>query len=327
MDYIDRYSSSTLASPSGDNVPHHLLHPTIAIVPFMSYVKKGSGQVTLDRSTNLTIASLGATLASMARVGFGRIVVVGLDDGDECLVREAFELLPSSNNSKNQNATDYAYVQIRNETWYRTKFIPYNVPRAAITGLQHAFRGELPEGDIKLWLGNDKEYWKYVYLTEPDTILQTRMSSLEAIHDALEEKLVLMPHRLQPVPHYTDVEGTSSLNYLKQLGAFRDKVVIELDQENDACCEEVARPYSQFGECRNFWYMCGFASYDCRDKNASSFDEGHKRLIPYDLIRIRGGTGIVSVAGSVHGRSCRPERRPGFVCEAPYRTEISSQRW
>ena len=61
------------------------------------------------------------------------------------------------------------------------------------------------------------------------------MSSLQAIRNALEgTKLVLMLHRLQPIPHYTDVEGTTSHSYLKFLGEFQENGVIALNREEDA---------------------------------------------------------------------------------------------
>lgn len=43
-----------------------------------------------------------------------------------------------------------------------------------------------------------------------------------------------MLHRLQPIPHYTDVEGTTSHSYLKFLGEFQENGVIALNREEDA---------------------------------------------------------------------------------------------
>ena len=77
-----------------------------------------------------------------------------------------------------------------------------------------------------------------MYYTEADQVLQTRPRSLKAIRDALDQGSILMPRQRDPVPHYTDVEGSSSDAYLKPVGLFANKCVIELYSRQDGCCDE-----------------------------------------------------------------------------------------
>lgn len=319
LEYTKATVSRTVSSDI-ENVSR-LLHPTIAIVAFNSYG-------TSPRQMRLTISALGATLASMARVGFGRIVVVGLKKSDEPLVWGAVELLTTEH-----TLPEFQFINIQNATWSTTKHLAFNIPRAAVIGLQNAFRGKMKNHEAFQWLGKKgKNYWKYVYLTEPDTLLQTRQMSLKSIHDALEDGMVLIPHRFQPIPHYIDLVGFGPReNYLQPLGVFKDKPVIKIRSDIDSCCDEGAHPVTEFPYCGNTWFTCGFTEETrhkiWKSKNDTAYNEKHKMLIPYDFIQINGGTEIVSLAGSNSGRSCRPEKfKPGFVCKPPTRTKVSFER-
>ena len=346
LQYIKSTSTSTSTSTSEAPLPP-LLQPTIAIIPFRSYIE-GDSPISLKRSTNLTIASLGATIASLNRVGMGRIVVVGILDEDEALVRETFQLLKTEASSTTRTA-EYQYVQVKRKEWYKTKYLDMNIPRAAVLGLQLAFNGHLPAEETKLWLGevdvnvnvdidvdpkhkqshSQSSYsWKYVYLTEPDSILQTRIESLKPIRDALEKGMILMPHRFQPIPHETDLVGVgrNEYKYVHLTGKFADKPVLELNNRDYVCCDQGTHPKMLIKPCENFWYVCGF---NAKHHSVAEHDELNKRLLPYDFIRLREGTNIVSVAGSEHGRMCRPEKAsasaPGLVCKPP--PKVTKKGW
>ena len=90
-----------------------------------------------------------------------------------------------------------------------------NIPRAAVAGLWRAMTGKFnsnndddtvnttPDDDnddiIKeersKWLGqhHDFEYWKYVWLTEPDSILNMNTNLLSSFKDSLDEGIALFP--------------------------------------------------------------------------------------------------------------------------------------
>ena len=105
----------------------------------------------------------------------------------------------SINNNKDdyhhplERTMEIAHVHITDPSLYETAEVKMNIPRAAVAGLWRAMTGRkfdnnnndddtvtTPEDDdddsIKeersKWLGqnHDFEYWKYVYLTEPDSL-------------------------------------------------------------------------------------------------------------------------------------------------------------
>jgi hypothetical protein len=97
----------------------------------------------------------------------------------------------------------------------------YLVPKAALEGLKQAMLGQ--SNDATRWLGDHAapgtkrrlSYWRYVYLTEPDSILQTRPSALAqfAQRAITRRDAILIPHRLQPIPHESDVRGYKENRY------------------------------------------------------------------------------------------------------------------
>lgn len=308
----------------------HKLSPlkeTFAIIAFQPY--NDWRNKTHPRAKPLTVSSLAVTMASLLRVGFGRVVVAGVRDTDRDFVYETFRYLKDTLDS--DSTTDHAsmlnhslsvetppitnigpmevgYVQLRPEEC-KTKFIDANIPKGAIYVLQHAFKGDLDPKRIPDVLGTttDKSYWKYIFLTEPDTILQTKPWVLPQLKNALDQGLVLSPHRLQPLPHESDLMGMDDEHrYVKSEGNFTK--IIDLDAEDGAvCCDEqkkTYKPYTEyFGSCGYCWWECGF-------KQAGNWS--HSGLKPYSLMRLKQGTGIISLAATAHGRRCFPN--PNGMC-------------
>jgi len=286
-----------------------LLQSTIAIIPYQISLDERSVKA-LKWSSELSIVALQATITSIARLGVGRIVVVTMKDyREEMHVQRALDMF------KNGTSTEYSHVQVTNEKWYKTQNHEENLPCASVVGLQHAFQGKLSSEETRQWLGGNAQNWKYVYYTEPDTVLQTRQSALPAIREALEQGMVLMPHRWQPMPHHTDVNGARGGHIKADGGQLAEMIVMEFDRENGSCCDMNHHPSEKFKHCGNFWYMCGFGGI--KNVNRMNQDLAHERLLPYGFIKIKGGTGIVSLRATEHGRICRPEKgRPGFVCNS-----------
>ena len=148
----------------------------------------------------------------------------------------------------------------------------------------------------------------------------------------------MVPHRLQPIPHESDVRGAPERwSYLPEVAEFKE--VLELDASEDAankadsCCDEYKGPDWKPGrapslpnKCNNFWYMCDFHP----EKEAASVVndrtrvhdkyELHKQLKPYQLIRLVQGTGIVHLASQEHGRRCMPWKKAHAdedICQPP----------
>jgi hypothetical protein len=84
-----------------------------------------------------------------------------------------------------------------------------NIPKGALKGLKTALTGNTTCDDIISWLGsNNHDKYKYIYLTEADQILDTRLDSLTgpAFKKELDDGRTIVPHRLQPIPHALDLD-------------------------------------------------------------------------------------------------------------------------
>ncbi|CAB9525723.1 expressed unknown protein [Seminavis robusta] len=307
------------------------LQQTIAVIAFMAYKNK----MAQEKANQLTTRNLAATVESLRRAGMGRVVVVGMKgDDDRKLAQEAFALVQKSVGSGIQQTkygsdiTQVGHMQVafcdgRPED-SKTQFVDVNVPKAALVGLRNAFLAA-ERGDVdtaKPFLGDNTtpDYWKYVYLTEPDSILNTRPHTLQMLQQSADLGRVIVPHRFQPIPHETDVHGTQNRDlYLPHAGDFYG--VIELDALSlhpDKCCDEAKGPKFKpglppnFPDCGNFWYMCGFTSH------IPKTERSHDRLKQYKLIRLLQGTQFVLLASQEHGRRCLPKREMNDnVCALP----------
>lgn len=281
------------------------LEQTFAVIAFQPYGNRGKP----NEARNLTVLSLAATMASMMQAGIGRILVVGYDEDDSSYARESFAFLRERTSEKDDKElpitrigkTEVGYARATLEE-VTSKITPVNRVKGSLTGLQRALKGKMDEERKKEWLGRTHKasFWKYVYLTEPDTILQARPSALPQIQAALDKGMILAPHRFQPLPHESDLKGMENENkFIPATGKF--ETVVKLNPLNGGVCcdglEGESKPYMKFDKCGSFWWQCGFNAR--RD---------HSRLEEYQLMRLTGaaGTGIVNLAGSEHGRRCIP---------------------
>jgi len=263
---------------SATETPSAEFRNTIAIIAFMPFggeTIKGQGQA-------LTIAMLKACLRSLSRYGIGRIVVAVPSKTD----RDTYErLVPAM--------LGETTVVFRAVSIVRTRFVTTNMPYAAIVGLQRAFRS-----DVDDWLGSESR-WSSVYLTEPDTLLHLKPQVLpDLMSGVLNDGWIFSPHRLQPIPHASDL--SFPLSPVVVVPDNEDHKVITVDSY-ETCLWDSGndRPYGakhtnpqKPKRCGSFWYMCGFLNGD------------HTSIRSYDLMRLTHGIGITMLMGSEHGRQC-----------------------
>jgi hypothetical protein len=136
-----------------------LLHPTIAAIAFQPYEQVFStNDIKRDRSIQLTVTSLGATITSLTRAGFGRILVVGAKDSDKSFFDQTVRMIllkdgngtnirtttttkvvpsPASTVLMDYDArdsrrsvpaiedlvTEYAFIQVQNRSWLASKWM------------------------------------------------------------------------------------------------------------------------------------------------------------------------------------------------------------
>ena len=266
MTALQAYTSKTILDTHQTSPLRH----TIAMIAFQPFVDpKRDDSI---RARPLTVHSLAATIASLANVGMGRVVVTGIYDTDKEIVQETFRYLQRQWTGVDENVTvttigplELGFVKVHKEET-KTSSVELNIPKAALQVLQQAFQGDLDDERTKQIFGTttEKSYWKYVYLTEPDTILQTKPYALSQLKQALDEGFVLAPHRLQPIPHEADFVGMKDTRrFVPAEGNFSNVLDLNTKHENAVCCDEQAGSYKPwkdyFDKCGTFWWDCGFS--------------------------------------------------------------------
>lgn len=153
------------------------LSRTIALIAYQP-IESQSNKV---RGHTLARNALAATIASLYQVGFGRIVVVGYRGGDERSVLNAFGMVNSTFRARREDKiihdVELEYVRISSKEWVFTRHVNINIIRGSIIGLQLALTKQLNATQTRMWLGSRSDaadYWKYIYLSEPDTLLHTK---------------------------------------------------------------------------------------------------------------------------------------------------------
>ncbi|KAG7341355.1 hypothetical protein IV203_023306 [Nitzschia inconspicua] len=308
---LERYMTERVRPPpnvsSTDSLP---LHKTIAMIAFSPYkAHRKEHDPDGEKGRKLTAYSLAATIASLYQVGFGRVVVVGLNDHDMPHVQDAVNiLLPIFNGQKaprdknnghdesylvrlGTTSMEIAFVQVTEPKWYFNGKVARNVPRAAIVGMQRAMNQQLNGTETSKWLGSRNNAWKYwnnIYLTEPDTILHIPQGLLAELGEALRKGIALFPHRLHPLPHESDLPTNHSLNpglYLHNIGHFANISTISTstDTQNDNGIDELSTDFVSCCDDGGLWPWrddwkkpdkCG-SWWDCGFRQVA-FDRGEK---------------------------------------------------
>eukprot|EP00531_Pseudo-nitzschia_arenysensis_P002044 CAMPEP_0116129074 /NCGR_PEP_ID=MMETSP0329-20121206/7737_1 /TAXON_ID=697910 /ORGANISM="Pseudo-nitzschia arenysensis, Strain B593" /LENGTH=537 /DNA_ID=CAMNT_0003623331 /DNA_START=87 /DNA_END=1700 /DNA_ORIENTATION=- len=302
------------------------LNPTIAIIPFSStYIEDFDAAAV--RSATLTMTTLGATIASLLRAGVGRIVCTGIDDTDDYFVKETFAWVAElyANRSDWIAGTEFNFVRMDEEL--------YNIDskesrvRGSIYGLQRALKGKFNETYAKQWVGLDANNWKYVIVSEPGFVHQTRADSLPAIGRALERGRVLIPHRFLPLLHRTDlIDDKKEYDGTNEILPKTISPILEVNDDDDyMCCDGGNnRPSWTISDdplgvpCQSSWWNCGYTEEWVRRKVKKKAK--HRRILKYaPLIRLKQGTDIVSLPGTKNRRQCHPRKRQKRyeICEQP----------
>jgi len=264
---------------------------------------------------------------------------------------------------------EVAHVQLRNKNWYEythpgSSRTLENVPRGAIIGMQLALSGKMKSKNEQIkWLGeryNNKNksdsnsvlnleeelsssssYWKYVLLTEPDSVLNLNHDLLPLMKNALDEGISLFPHRIHPLPHETDLPNDTTLNrglYLPNVAPFSNVTTLDPlwdddeddneDEEYIACCDGgnvwpgfegfKRNPQSKWWE-NGFRYLNDDGKNNNRNNNSTNIDitaasynltkikNGHRRLLKYKWMRLKDGVGLVFGSNN-NGRFCVPSK-------------------
>jgi hypothetical protein len=163
--------------------------------------------------------------------------------------------------------------------------------------LQDALKGNATRRRQDEWFGaGGKEQWKYIYFSEGDQVLNAR-DIYGPAHKLMEEGGVLIPQRLQPIPHALDLMDL--VEDFRMVPSSFNKDVLELSA-GDGCCDTNQKPGQVLEpNCGAFWWQCGFRHLD-----------DFRRLKHYQFVRLGEGTGIVNIAATAHSRKCIPYKGP-----------------
>eukprot|EP00542_Grammatophora_oceanica_P019100 CAMPEP_0194053430 /NCGR_PEP_ID=MMETSP0009_2-20130614/49815_1 /TAXON_ID=210454 /ORGANISM="Grammatophora oceanica, Strain CCMP 410" /LENGTH=481 /DNA_ID=CAMNT_0038701513 /DNA_START=89 /DNA_END=1534 /DNA_ORIENTATION=- len=345
---LEAYTNRTIIKASSvSSATTRIMSSTVALIPFHLGFDTNKSELW----ERMDEKALTATIVSLMQFGVGRVVVVGHVNADAKITYKAFEelrlLLKSDLHSNGEvvpihgtNLTGFFETKVGDtelafiSTDVGVRSSPgdngpaINVPRGAVMGLQNALlkRKKATTNDADddhdqqyQWLGKQPDQWKFVYHTEPDQILTGRPTQqfLDVMND---EHGVIIPHRLQPIPHWKDFESLHPDPRAIVGPDYSDKVH-ELDSRfesegDDVCCD--VNDHSGIdnkGNCQLFWWQCGFGhgnfSYLVHNK--------------YEYMRLsQGGTGIVLLAATEHGRKCRPQRNDN-ICRLPSPPQESTE--
>ena len=279
---------------------------TLAVIPF------ACPDGTPESLQNVLVGYLAATISSLVQHAAKRVVVVGYFEVDVKLVATAFDMLLSTDIARENGKSSRDYLTSRDYVLQRTElsfvwtanvnttYEAFNVPFGTLNDLQKEFLKKPDDGVLVPGRGsflgesNTASDFTFVYFTEFDQILHARLSS--AFLEEMQDGGVIVPHRLQPLPHAQELTFISDLYgwhpYILGDKDHAPTISLHHSLETDACCDTT----EHYGEltCESFWWMCGYDT-----GNFSYFDR-------FDFMRlVGGGSGIVTLAGSEHGRMCR----------------------
>jgi hypothetical protein len=290
------------------------LAQTIAMVAFAPYKKK----MNETQSHILTTHSLASTIASLYQVGFGRVVVVGIQAEDIKYVQGAANILIAAYNMEPQHdgstndanftlakigntQMEVAFVHVQDPTWIATRHVAMNIPRAAVIGMKLALSNVMNATEMSHWLGAHRgpSYWHSVYLTEPDTILHVRPALLPAFRDALSRGTSLFPHRLHPIAHEADLPQSHSLNaglFLPNIEHFSNISIMDTSVQimsKDAksrepvyasCCDGGKEwPMLSKKKCHP-WWSCSFKPIQEGELNGTEMVQRHELFELYPMM-------------------------------------------
>jgi hypothetical protein len=317
LTYVNRQRTTFAGSPPF-TIIDSFMNTTIAVVPM------GVSDHTSQPMQNVMVAALAATITSLLQHSVKRVVVVGHFKLDSKLTTKVFKLLsddrvPFNNKRKEPipfqdfyiGSSQLAFVHTTN---VNSTFVVPNVPHGALKGLQEELRFEAnpshhtsphPNNDTTgRFLGQTFKAtdFEYVYFTEPDQILHARLAS--NFGRQMNDNRVIIPHRLNPFPHPEDLVNITLPEDMKSLPTNHSPAIyLDNSMEDDACCDYT----DDYGKrtCENFWWLCDYMS----PNGSFSYFE------PFEFIKLSPqGTGIVTLAGSEHGRICRVKRHGRGTC-------------
>ena len=229
------------------------------------------------------------------------------------MVNTAFDEIRSgvTNNDHDCHRMELKFIKILYVTDDEAKLMPKIALRKLKSAMLKANnRSSEPSGvdehdeEIVVWLGEGKPMellsrFRYIYFTEPDLILHTRASAMNAIRSEMDRGGVFTAHRFMPLPHQRSFDEYNNFQkVIPDSGRFAD--IRELDRDRQSCCDvgnyypsnptRPSLPLKSFPCGRLHWWQCGFFQSKQQYNGVAAFAELHHR-IPSPLVSLSLGTG------------------------------------
>lgn len=201
-----------------------------------------------------------------------------------------------------------------------------HVPRTALLQLEHELSSPGVEAEAGLLGRHAPKDFDHIYYSEPDQILLARLvdhqpavAAADAWWKELSQGKVLVPHRLQSLPHPHDIPTSETqLDRLLPL----DQPLHHLSAWGTAsCCDhgKILLPEEKEKQ-EEPWWIRGFVENGNFSKALQSLSlmtlentdpggDGFPNIVP--------GTGMVLIGGSVQGGKCLPSPLGRYTCQLP----------
>jgi hypothetical protein len=314
---------------------HSVFHYTLAVLPiyFSDSDALCDWDISLDDVENykgqvrcLYMYSLSATLKSLWQSGIRRVVLAGNLGDHVPIVQQAISTFWNFGPGQDGSNMDIQYVYVPGEG------ISNNMPCNTLDQLQAALSYYMTNGERAQWLGEKQDVqdgWRYVYFSEPDLLLHSRLSAVPALQQALDDGQLLTAHRLQLMKHEVDAPPNHPNPYslfLPNYQQFADFIDLDGGDGGDSCCDAGNwwPGMDDYPKCNNWWYLCGFIDDDENEiiESREQAYRTHQRLMKYPNIRLRNGMTVPVV--HAHGRVCIPKRSTDGGCHSESNVETSS---
>ena len=141
--------------------------------------------------------------------------------------------------------------------------------------------------------------FQYIYFSEPDLILHTRPSAMDAIRREMDRGGVFTAHRFMPIPHQRSFPNYDNFqNVLPDSGRFAD--IRELNRDLHSCCDagkyypsnptHPSEPLPVYPCGHLQWWECGYFKRQKQYHDFASVAELHYR-VPSPFVSLVRGTG------------------------------------
>ena len=262
------------------------------------------------------LAVLTANVASLWKVGMGRVVFVSNDaeplQENLLLVQQKLRY-PLEQQSIELDVVKA--VEVKKARSGKGSGTMNQLLLGTLLGIQQAKKGILPVEEMVNWLGGKPDRWNYVYICQGDQLLlpQIRPSSLQMISESLDRGDVVTAHRMHPLHLESNfADFIKSNKFLSRTSLSATIKAVDIAGEAQQCCDiPGSYPYRKnigehlrcpSGEAevdtddnRRYWWECSYSLLQDQLQVDPSILTGYtllefRSLFPAPMVEAQGAT-------------------------------------